>query len=330
VQDASAVEAMFGSTLAKVFNAQQCECQLEGSQGKREFAVTRLRSGASHVAQGAVFPVDDALLAWVALKPTAIGQWRGRYNGREVGVTRVTAFATTALDLRRSMEMWTCGPFDYLCYFLAGSLLERVAFENELSTAYDLREVFFVEDIVIAQLTRSIVSAARRGEPFDTLRLDQTALLLSAHVLQRYCSSKKAPTFATRGLQTWQRLRAEEILRSRLEGNIALGEIAAACSLSVSHFARSFRRSFGISVHQYLIRLRIERAKALLANTSKPFAEVAQLSGFCDQSAFTRAFTRVERTTPSLWRKCNGQPCTTLTASRTTSRTKRGWESMGT
>jgi AraC-like DNA-binding protein len=296
---------MFGSTLAKVFNAQQCECQLEGSPGNPEFAVTRLRSGASPVARGAVFPLDDAFLIWVALKPTAIGQWRGRYNGREVGVTRVTAFATTALDLRRSMEMWTCGPFDYLCYFLAGSLLNRVAFENELSTAYDLREVFFAEDILLAQLTRSILSPARCEEPFDKLRLDQISVLLSAHVLQRYCSSTKAAIFATRGLQTWQRLRAEEMLRSRLEGNIAIGEIASACSLSVSHFARAFRRSFGISAHQYLIRLRVERAKTLLANTSKPFAEIAQLCGFCDQSAFSRTFTRVERMTPSLWRKCN-------------------------
>jgi AraC-like DNA-binding protein len=296
---------MFGSGLANVFNAQQCECPLEGSPGKSEFAVTRLRSGASHAEQGTVFPVDDAFLVWVALKPTAIDQWRGRYNGREVGVTRVTAFATTALDLRRSMEMWTRGPFDYLCYFLAGSLLERVAFENGISTAYDFREVFFVEDILLAQLTRSILSPARREEPFDKLRLDQTAVLLSAHVLQRYCRSTKTATCATRGLQTWQKLRAEEMLRSRLEGNISIGEMASACSLSASHFARGFRRSFGISAYQYLIRLRVERAKALLANTSKPFAEIAQLCGFCDQSAFARAFTRVERMTPSLWQKCN-------------------------
>jgi AraC-like DNA-binding protein len=96
------------------------------------------------------------------------------------------------------------------------------------------------------------------------------------------------------------------MLRSRLEGNITLEEIAAACSLSVSHFARGFRRSFGTSAHQYLIRLRVERAKSLLASTSKPIAEIAQLSGFCDQSAFARTFTRVERMTPSLWRKCNG------------------------
>jgi len=300
-----AIDAMFSSTLAKVFNAQQCECQLEGSHATPEFTVTRLRSPGGHIAQGSVFPLDNAFLIWVALKPTAIGQWRGRYDGREVGVTRGTAFAATALDLRRSMEMWTRGPFDYLCYFLAGSLLERVAFENELSTAHDFREAFFVEDILLAQLTRSILSPAQRGNPSERPRLDQVAVLLSAHVLQRYCRPTKTVASATRGLLTWQRLRAEEMLRSRLEDNITVGEIAAACSLSVSHFSRGFRRSFGKSVHQYLICLRIERAKTLLSNTSKRFTEIAQLCGFCDQSAFARAFTRVERMTPSLWRRYN-------------------------
>ena len=294
---------MFGSTLAKIFNAQHCEVHLQHSLGKPEFAVTRLRSGPGRAAQGAAFQTDDALLVWVSLTPTAIGQWRARYNGREVGIARPTAFATTALDLRRSMEMWTHGPFDYVHYFLAGSLLQRVASENEISTAADLSEAFFVEDIVVAQLTRWILSSAWRAAPLDRLALDQTALLLSAHVLQRYCRSTMAATPVPRGLRAWQRLRAEEMLRSRLEGNITLDELATACSLSVSHFTRAFRRTFGLSAHQYLIRLRLERAKTLLAATAKPLAEIAHLCGFCDQSAFTHAFTRVERMTPSLWRK---------------------------
>lgn len=296
---------MFGSTLAKLFSAQHCECQSGGSHGKPEFAVTRLRSGPSRVAQGASFPVDDGFLVWVSLTPAAIGQWRARYDGREVGVTRATAFATTALDLRRSTQMWSRGPFDYLHYFLGDSLLKRVARENEVSTSYDLREAFFIEDIVVAQLTRSILSPAKRGEALDRLALDQVAVLLSAHVLQRYCGSINAARHPTRGLKTWQRLRAEEMLRARLEGNVSLGELATACSLSISHFARGFRRTFGLSTHQYLIRLRLERAKDLLAHTRRPLAEIAHVCGFCDQAAFSRAFTRSERTTPSLWRKSN-------------------------
>jgi transcriptional regulator GlxA family with amidase domain len=105
------------------------------------------------------------------------------------------------------------------------------------------------------------------------------------------------------GLQGWQRLRAEEMLRARLDGNITLGEMAAACSLSVRHFARSFRRSFGTSAHQYLIRLRLERAKALLLTTRKSLAEVASSCGFCDQPAFTRAFSKAERVPPAAWRR---------------------------
>jgi AraC-like DNA-binding protein len=95
------------------------------------------------------------------------------------------------------------------------------------------------------------------------------------------------------------------MLRAQLQGNITIKELATACSLSESHFARCFRRSFGTSVHQHLIELRIECAKTLLSQDQTPLAEIAQLSGFCDQAAFTRAFRKAERMTPSRWRKGN-------------------------
>jgi AraC family transcriptional regulator len=296
---------MFGSTLADIFSAPDYHCALNGPRDKPEFAVTRLRSGPRPVEKAPAYPLDDAFLICVSLTPTAIDQWRARYNRHDVGVTQAVAFATTVLDLRCPMEMWVRGPFDYLHFYLSASLLKRVAFENEIATAFELRAAFFIEDLVVAQLTRSILSPVRHGEPLDTLTLDQVSLLLGAHVLQRYCGTTKVATATGRGLQTWQKLRAEEMLRARLDGNITIKEMATACSLSVSHFARGFRRSFGTSVHQYLIRLRVERAKTLLSETQKQLTEIAQLSGFCDQAAFTRAFRRVERVTPARWRKSN-------------------------
>jgi AraC family transcriptional regulator len=296
---------MFGSSLAEIFSAPDYDCRLEGSHEKPEFAVTRLRSGPRPAEEAPAYPADDALLVCVSLTPTAIGQWRARYEGREVGVTRAIPFATTVLDLLCSMEMWVRGPFDYLHYYLSAQLLKRIALDNGVAPSYELREAFFIEDLVVAQLTRSILSPVTHGEPLDKLALDQIAMLLSAHVLQRYCGAPKVAKSAGRGLQAWQKLRAEEMLRSQLEGSITIKELAAACSLSESQFARSFRRSFGTSVHQHLIRLRIERAKPLLSQPNKQLVEIAQLSGFCDQAAFTRTFSRVERMTPSRWRKCN-------------------------
>lgn len=104
-------------------------------------------------------------------------------------------------------------------------------------------------------------------------------------------------------MKTWQKQRAEELIRQHLSAHIALREMAAACSLSVRHFSRSFRHTFGISARQYLIRLRLERARTLLAHTNRPLAEIAHLCGFCDQAAFTRAFRKAERITPSQWRR---------------------------
>src|SRR5580658_5189955 len=235
---------LFGSTLADVFSAPDYQCVLKGLRDKPEFAVTRLRSGPRPVEKAPAYPADDAFLVCVSLAPTAIDQWRARYKRQDVGVTRAIAYATTVLDLRCPLEMWVRGPFDYLHYYLSASLLERVASENEVATANELREAFFIEDLVVAQLTRSILPSVKHGEPLDKLALDQIAMLLGAHVLQRYCGAPNV-AISQPGLEPWQKLRAEEMLRARLAGNITLNEIATACSLSASHFARRFRTSFG-------------------------------------------------------------------------------------
>jgi transcriptional regulator GlxA family with amidase domain len=130
-------------------------------------------------------------------------------------------------------------------------------------------------------------------------------MVLGAHTLQAHCGAPKFAAGPRRGLEAWQKLRTEEMLRAHLEGNITVKELASACSLSESHFARCFRTSFGTSVHQRLIHLRVEQAKDLLSRTSKSLVEVALLSGFCDQAAFTRSFSRLEHITPSHWRRAN-------------------------
>src|ERR1700739_4184858 len=178
---------MFGSSLADVFSTPAYDCRVVGSDQKPEFAVTRLRSGPREMGKAPVYPPDQAILICVSLTPAAIGQWRAIYNGRSVGVTRAIPFATTFLDLSCRMEMWVRGPFDYLHYYLSRDLLERIALDNAVSPSFQLRDVFFVEDLVVAQMTKNILSPVKRGEPLDRLALDQTATVLGAHTLQAHC-----------------------------------------------------------------------------------------------------------------------------------------------
>ena len=138
------------------------------------------------------------------------------------------------------------------------------------------------------------------------LALEDVSLLVSTHLLQHYGNGKGMLRAQPR-LESWQKIRAEEMLRSHLEGNVRIADLAAACQLSPSHFSRCFRESFGTSVHQWLIMLRIDAAKNLLRETDLSLAEVGVRSGFCDQAAFSRAFTTLEGTTPFRWRKLNGR-----------------------
>jgi AraC-like DNA-binding protein len=296
---------MFGSSLADVFSAPAYDCRLLSAGNMPEFAVTRLCSGPREMEKAPMYPSDQAILICVALTPAAIDQWRAIYNGTNVGVTRAIPFATTIIDLSCSMEMWVRGPFDYLHFYISRDRLERIALDNAIALSFQLKEVFFVEDLVIAQITKNILTPVMQGKPLEKLELDQTAAVLGAHLLQTHCEIPKSAVSSTHGLQSWQKLRTEEMLRAHLAGNISIEELAAACSLSTSHFGRCFRLSFGISVHQRLIQLRIELAKNLLLQTNHTLSEIALQVGFCDQAAFSRAFTRNEHITPSRWRRVN-------------------------
>jgi len=72
--------------------------------------------------------------------------------------------------------------------------------------------------------------------------------------------------------------------------------------MSPYHFSRMFKLSTGLSPHQYVIRQRIERAKALLTNTDLPVGVVAQEVGFASPSHFAQQFRRLVGVSPRSFR----------------------------
>ena len=298
------VQKFYGANLAEVFRTPLYDCSLKNASGVPDFALTRLKGGPMEMQRAPAYPEDRAILICVALAPTPVERWRARIDGQEVGVSRSIAFATTVIDLMKPMEMWAAGPFDYLHYYVSRNLLDRIATDNQITPIDPFRMVFFEEDLVVAQLTKTILGQVRNREPLNRLALEDVSLLVSTHLLQHY-GNGKGVLRAQPGLESWQKICTEEMLRTHLEGNIRIADLATACQLSPSHFSRCFRQSFGTSVHQWLIRVRIDMAKDLLREPELSLAEAGARSGFCDQAAFTRAFTKLEGITPFRWRKLN-------------------------
>lgn len=94
----------------------------------------------------------------------------------------------------------------------------------------------------------------------------------------------------------------EQFVRANLDKRISIEELARASDMSRSHFNRVFRTEAHQSPYQWILALRVERAKALLAR-GHSFAQAADASGFADQAHFNRVFKAVTGGTPSVWMK---------------------------
>jgi AraC family transcriptional regulator len=72
--------------------------------------------------------------------------------------------------------------------------------------------------------------------------------------------------------------------------------------LNLFHFARAFKQSTGESPHQYVLRQRVERAKELLSDPQSTVLSASAVTGFVDQSHFSKVFRRVVGVSPSEFR----------------------------
>jgi AraC-like DNA-binding protein len=105
------------------------------------------------------------------------------------------------------------------------------------------------------------------------------------------------------GLADWQAKRTAEYIEAHLADPISLANLAAIARLSPYHFARAFKRSFGMPPHRLHTARRIERAKTLLAQPTLSITEIALEVGFGETSSFTAAFRRLVGCTPSSYRR---------------------------
>ena len=106
----------------------------------------------------------------------------------------------------------------------------------------------------------------------------------------------------TASLAQWQIERVEHALAEGVSTNLSLSQLAGNCRLSICHFARAFKASYGVTVHQHVIAKRIQHAQKLLARSGRPLAQIALDCGFADQSSFSRRFLAVAGESPASWR----------------------------
>ncbi|WP_137154288.1 AraC family transcriptional regulator [Rhizobium sp. FKL33] len=104
-----------------------------------------------------------------------------------------------------------------------------------------------------------------------------------------------------RPLTAWQRRRVLDHVDAHLDGALSADAMARSAGLSVSHFTRAFRATFGTTPYAYVLQKRMERAKRMLSQGVESFSQVALACGFSDQAHFCKLFKRMNGVTPTAW-----------------------------
>ena len=194
------------------------------------------------------------------------------------------------------------GPSEHLALHLDPSLIERAASDAGLSGGLELSERYLRTDPIISNVGFALMAELDSNGLSGRLYAESLANVLAVHLLRYYTNEDVRPALVHGGLSGFKLRQVMSFIADNYVREIKLAELAQVAGMSSFHFAREFKRSTGTSPHQYLIKYRVERAKAFLSDRDLPLTEVGLRSGFSHQSHFTRLFRKVTGTTPKSYR----------------------------
>lgn len=96
---------------------------------------------------------------------------------------------------------------------------------------------------------------------------------------------------------------AEACLRSRLDEKVRMSEVARALGVTRARLFEQFKRGAGMTPNDFLLRVRVEKARELMANRQKSVTEVAFAAGFNSSQYFSTVFRRYTGQAPGEYRR---------------------------
>ena len=122
---------------------------------------------------------------------------------------------------------------------------------------------------------------------------------LLIQIFEKYIKEKKR----TRKAPPWAK-EIKEMIQDHIDTSISLKEISKGLDIHPAYLSREFSKYFdNLSFGEYIRKQRIEKAIEYLKNSNFTLTKIAYLTGFSDQSHFTRIFKKCIGVNPSQYRK---------------------------
>ena len=206
------------------------------------------------------------------------------------------------LPAGRACEVTLGTVLDTIHIYLPPELFSEQNFGTRI-TPSDFAAILGERDAVLEHLGSAIAEIMLEDAPRPSLMIDIIAHAIAARLFAINSNPKRTPTPSHRRLGQKQIERLRDFVCANLSSDIALASMAAVCGLNNEQFMRAFKVTTGISPYQYVLALRIARARDLLCDPSWTLPDIATQCGFSHQQHMTSTFRRFTGRTPAAYRR---------------------------
>jgi AraC family transcriptional regulator len=236
-------------------------------------------------------------------KPHAF-ELKGPYGYQRVTLTPQSFWIVPAGDL---ITLRVNEVFPYVRMAIDPLRLGRLLYDaNHGDAAVRLRLASGIVDQQVTNLIMVLLAEAKNQNAQGLALVDAVTTALG-HFLLRHAGVDGRPRQpASGGLSPVAKRRTLELIDAQLDKRLTLEILAREAGLSPTHFARAFRETMGRAPHQFLVSLRLERARRLLEQPGAALSDVAHRSGFADQAHLTRLFKHAYGVTPGAYLRDHG------------------------
>jgi AraC family transcriptional regulator len=182
--------------------------------------------------------------------------------------------------------------------------LQHRLFDPEIGIASSrISPRLFFFDQAVWDTALKLKAEVGNSDPSSRQYADALSLALMHELIRSERTISSAAPPLRGGLPRWQQKRVAEFIEAHLAEDISLATLAELANLSLYHFARAFKLSFGVPPHRYHMARRMDRARNLLQGSALSVTQIGIQIGFRDTSSFTRAYRKFAGVAPSQYRR---------------------------
>jgi len=212
-------------------------------------------------------------------------------------------YRTGELEFRSNLEDLRCSALDPLPRSIKLRIAHALMRSDGGSNRRNVPESLELKGDRVAWAVALALLRAGQEEPIGQRTILCLIELLWTRAMKSHTEEAAVYQRTAGALVDWQVERVEQAIATGFRTKLSLQQLARHCQLSVCHFARAFKTTYGFTVHQYVIATRIRHAQELLARSEEAVSQIALDCGFTDQSSFTRRFAAVTGSSPVSWRR---------------------------